>query len=323
MSNPIGGFFGEEVNLTGNQPPHEKAFFLNTGRACLNLMLRTIKPSKVYLPYYTCDALLEPFVLNKVSFSFYNLNEDLEPLTLPDLGHNEFIVYINYFGLKESIVKKLINIYSEKLIIDNSQAFFSIHESKNFSFNTARKYFGVPDGAYLYSPIEFSETFEPNSRIKTDHLVLRKRGIQEQAFKAFSEYESTLDCEIYAGSEFSKSVLRRINYEDVKKTRISNFKLYHQVLNEFNIFPIDAGQLESVVPFCYPLSLNSIPKLELLYSENIFVPVFWKDVINRRLKGFKFEEKFTLNTLSLPVDHRYSSQDILFVTDKIFELILK
>ena len=58
MKNEIGGYFQLELNK--DREYHDKAIALNTGRNALEYILRAKIFKKIYLPFYTCDVLLEP-----------------------------------------------------------------------------------------------------------------------------------------------------------------------------------------------------------------------------------------------------------------------
>src|SRR5215218_6237743 len=120
---PIGGFFELELPASG-KPYHSKALALSTGRACIRLMLQNLFISKCYVPYYACETLYDPFRAENISFEFYEINELLEPRELPVLKENEYILYINYFGIKFSAIDHLIEKYGNKLLIDNTHFFF-------------------------------------------------------------------------------------------------------------------------------------------------------------------------------------------------------
>ena len=62
----IGGYFSLE--LPKYEEYHKDAIRLNTGRNCLEYILRARRYSKVYIPYYTCEVILgSPFL----PFSLY------------------------------------------------------------------------------------------------------------------------------------------------------------------------------------------------------------------------------------------------------------
>ena len=96
--NSIGGYNqleirkGEEYHCKGN------VLRLNTGRNALELILRIRKYSKIYIPYYSCDAILEPIIKLGLTYEFYSINKYLEPLfDYNCINTNECFLYINYF----------------------------------------------------------------------------------------------------------------------------------------------------------------------------------------------------------------------------------
>ena len=74
--NPIGGYFSLE--LTVKECCHPNALALNTGRNCLEYVLRCRKYSKVFIPYYTCGVVMEPFHKLGVAYEYYHINQQLE-----------------------------------------------------------------------------------------------------------------------------------------------------------------------------------------------------------------------------------------------------
>ena len=63
----IGGYF--ELELPKGEEYHKSALSLNSARNCFEYILRVRKYKKVYLPYYTCEVILEP--LKKLNIQYY------------------------------------------------------------------------------------------------------------------------------------------------------------------------------------------------------------------------------------------------------------
>ena len=72
----IGGFFELELPAQG-RGYHPAAIALSTGRACISLTLECEKPSRVFIPYYCCDALFDPMEKMGIDCEFYAINEAL------------------------------------------------------------------------------------------------------------------------------------------------------------------------------------------------------------------------------------------------------
>jgi len=278
-------------------------------------MIKYLSPKKVYLPYYTCDAVLEPFIKADVQFEYYSINEKLEPETFPELVSDEYFLYIDYFGIKGNVIQNLIGIYGDKLIIDNTHNFFWKTESNNWAFTSARKYFGIPDGAYLYSPVKISDDIPRFRDISISHHLNRLLGNQEIAFKQYVEYEKKLSSEVFRVSEYSERILNNLDYENIAESRKSNFRELHNGLKKYNTLSIEINP--DAIPFCYPFLPSKKILLQDLHKRKIFIPQYWKDVNERGSDGFEFEKDFSSRLLPLPMDHRYSRKEMLFVADVI------
>ncbi|MEX0597314.1 MAG: hypothetical protein WD512_12540 [Candidatus Paceibacterota bacterium] len=313
----IGGFFELELNK-GNNEYHPEAIKLSTGRACISYILKETKCQKIYVPFYCCDALFEPMIENNVEFEFYPLSENLELIKDIFLKEGEFLMYCDFFGIKSNYAKQLHSIYKEKLILDETHSFFKAGAIANFSFTSARKYFGVPDGAFLLSSEPLGKNNFPRfNDISVQHLVDRLVGKQNIAFKEYQEYESSLGSSIYAMSIVSELLLSNISFEEVRNTRNKNFQFYLQKFSSINQLDVE----NSKDCFCYPLLLNKRIDKKELYKCGLFVPSLWNDVLTRKnADDFPLESKFSAEILPLPIDHRYTPKDLDILVEKIFQL---
>lgn len=318
----IGGFFELEI-ANGNSLFHDEAIKLSTGRACLNYVLQVIKPIKVYVPFYCCDALFEPMILNKIEYEFYKINENLEIENLPDLKPNELIIYCDFFGVKSSYTQSLISIYGNKLIIDNSHSFYQKQQGdNNVSFTTARKYFGVPDGAFLYMPNNYkvNKPLNRNTKVSIKHNVNSLLGLQDLAYSEFTKYEKSLNSNIDKISIISEKILKTVNYKMVREIRNKNFDFYRKEFHELNTLKIEKNEEDC---FCYPLLLETPINKTDLFKDKIYIPSYWNDTTKRsNSSNFKFETKISNQLLPLPIDHRYDENDLRKVVEVIKNKII-
>lgn len=311
----IGGYFGLEIPK-GSETFHHTPFAFKSGRSALHFILDHIKPSLVYIPYYTCNALVDSFEAANANFKFYKINDQLEPEELPDLGENEYFLYINYYDVKRSYSERLSERYGDKLIIDCSQAFFMKGNGVSWYFNSCRKFFGVPDGSYVYVPA--SSNAQPvqnrNEGYKVDHLLQRFNGHTRDGYQAFLENEMLLGTDISGMSQLSEYLLSNVDYAAAANKRKKNYKFLHEVYRGINHLNLDP---EAEAPMYYPLLLSYSSNRELLYSRDVFIPVFWKDVIKRNLPGFEREHRITENLYPLPIDHRYTEEEMKVMVEAL------
>lgn len=291
-------------------PYHDTPYVMKSGRSALHYLLHLLQPELVYVPYYTCDALIEPFDVSGTKYRFYEVNELLEPVAFPELGKGEYFLYVNYMDLKRDTVMDLTAHYGDQLIVDCSQAFFMKGNEVAWLFNSCRKFFGVPDGSYMYIPAQAQVPVVEarNHSYLVEHLLQRRQGLVSDGYRSFQQNEDMMNCEISAMSHYTEDVLSAIDYDEVINTRRGNFKYLHERLagiNRMNIRLHDAA-----VPICYPLLLEEVIDKNIFYKDSIFIPTFWQDVLNRNIEGYETEKSITKRLLPLPIDHRYSTDDM-------------
>jgi hypothetical protein len=304
----IGGFIELEF-YNGKGPYHTNAIKLATGRACLRLLLETYKPRMVYLPYYTCNTLIDPLIITKTPFRFFEIDKNLNPLFSKKLKDNEYLLYINYLDLKNSRIAQLEKEHGSKLIIDNTHAFYhKKYKQATASFNSCRKFFGVPDGGYLYLKKEINRKLRKNENYAMEHLLSRAIGKTEVYYNQFLENEDKLSSQIDVMSSLSETILDYIDYLYCKKKRIENFHFLHEHLSKHNQFLID---LESIgVPYAYPFLPAKFIDRSKFYNKRVFISTLWLDILNRGHKGFQTEKYLSANLLPLPIDQRYGEKEM-------------
>jgi hypothetical protein len=309
--NSIGGYF--ELELRKGEEYHKNAYRLNTGRNALELILKIKQYKKVYIPYYTCDVLLEPLNKLKIDYEFYSIDENLEPIFNCNITkENEGFLYINYFGLKDSFISNLSLSY-KNLIIDNSQAFYAFPKPSIPTFYSCRKYFGVPDGAYLYmegvSELDFPLDYS-SKRFK--HLLKRIEFGAESGYKDFKTNENSLIGQpIMQMSKLTKALLCNIDYKFARKKRIENFLILQEKLYKYNGLKIKLDN--KCVPMVYPFLTNKTNLRQKLIENKIFIASYWNNVINWSNTD-SLEYKYATQLVPLPVDQRIDRNkiDVLF-----------
>lgn len=315
----IGGYFELELN-EGQSSYHTKALFaLKNGRACLRYILETTRPKKIYIPYYSCHVILEPIQQMSIQYEFYEIDNQLTIKNNINIQNQELILYINYFGLKSNYCNKLEKKYAHQLIIDNTHAFFlkPNQESKTWYFNSCRKYFGVPDGAYLYAPkeiISVSQNLKTNTNYSVKHLLKRLNYTARNGYQDFLDNEELLDNNLELMSKFSFLLLSHVDYQKVSIIRRNNFLFLHTYLDENNQLSHLCQHLEKQTPFSYPYKPKHPIKQQILWENKIFVPILWKECNSNK---YKYEKDLAENILHIPIDHRYDAKDMKEIITKI------
>lgn len=317
MINSIGGFF--EMELRHGEHYHQNALKLNTARNCLEYLLRARNYKKIFIPYYTCEVILEPIKKIQIEYDFYHINQELEPVKDYKLLDHEAFLYINYFGLKQEAVVNLFNNYGTNLIVDNSQAFYAEPVNGIDAFFSARKFFGVPDGAYLYTNKYLKEDIEQDfSYMRMVHLLKRIDIGAELGYEDFKKDEALLNNQpIKKMSILTDKLLRSIDYNFIRQQRINNYKLLDKYLQTSNRLKLNFDELS--VPMVYPyLSNNKNLKNELIQNK-IFVATYWNNVLEWSDRD-SIECELVENLLPLPIDQRYNSENMMQIVHLILDI---
>lgn len=323
INNTIGGFFELELPATVKEY-HSGAYRFNLARNALSAYLEAVNCKKVYLPAYCCASLANSLSKHGIEYDFYNINEHFEPLKLPILNYGEHFLYVDYFGVKSQAIPPLLEKYGNRLIIDNSQSFFSKSSFQACNIYSARKFFGVPDGAYLYTPEDTLIEFElKSSQYSTQHLTQRIEHGPEHSYPLYRESERLLkETGTAQMSSLSQRILSTINYDTVIERRRSNFNTIHHKLSHINLLsnPI-SDELnitdQTVAPMIYPLVVENGNLLRKhLINNKIFVAKYWEDVLSNGYRS-DIEEFYTENLIPLPIDQRYDTKQMLHIINMI------
>ena len=145
----IGSFIELDIRNTGEYFSNSKNVArLNTARSGIYYALRLLKADTLYLPYYMCPSV-KSFLANKgIKLHYYNVDEELMPIRF-EPSKDSAVMISNYFGAISANKLELMSSQYEKVIIDNSQAFFTQPIAGCINVYSPRKFFGVPDGSYV------------------------------------------------------------------------------------------------------------------------------------------------------------------------------
>lgn len=314
----IGGYF--ELELPRHRHfIHDDGVLLNSGRCALEFVLRSLGiVSRVWIPFYTCEVILEPIHKLGIPYSFYHIDGNLEIKDNISLGADEYLLYTNYFGLKDFYVNKIADKYGKHLIIDNSQSWFSEPIVGLNTIYSPRKFVGVPDGgvAYFSSSVDVPFLEQDCSCEKFSHLLIRiDKGPTEGYFDFRINSEKIKGQNINLMSKLTFRILSSIDFNLIKKRRWSNYEYLHgmlKTLNQIN-FPCENG---GSCPMVYPYKTDDLTLRKKLIANKVYVATYWPNVFDWVGKG-EIEYDLATTIIPLPIDQRYGIREM----DRIVKII--
>jgi len=148
MGKEYGGYLPFQIEQHLEYYPNAGRY--SCGRAAIAAALEIKRPLKVYTPLYMCESLIDVYKHVGIEYEYYNLDENFLPIGVK-VNTGELILWPYYYGaILPTSVESVIERYRDRLILDNTQAFFYKSDCI-MAIYSCRKFFGVPDGGYLCS----------------------------------------------------------------------------------------------------------------------------------------------------------------------------
>ena len=179
----IGGYIEFETYY-GNE--FHNCIRLNCGRNCLAYLIEARKIQRIHLPYYLCSSVREVCAKYGVDIHYYHINEDFTPIIDFTIAITDYFYLVNYYGQIPNTYIENLNQEIKNLIVDNSQAFFQLPVSGIDTLYTCRKFFGVPDGAYLYTDAKLDRELDRDISFKRMNYLLARFEMNASDF--YPEY---------------------------------------------------------------------------------------------------------------------------------------
>lgn len=317
----IGGYFQLELP-SENTGYHQSAQLYQSARAAFRALLQAGRPTRVFIPKYICDAIIPPLHEEKINYEWYELDASLDVPNSVALKDDEWLLYVNYFGVCQAQVERLLERYpSKQIVFDFSQAFFDLSKPHALAtIYSPRKFFGVPDGGLLLSSIDVSppQVQDTKSQYRMSHLLKRLWGKPERGYPDYLLAEDSLeDSTPMLMSGLTQSLLRSIDYQSIQETRTQNFNYLHTRLESKNALVINETNL--VAPLCYPFLTKNKRLRNFLLENRVFIPKFWGDAEKRM--STEWSEKMINGLLPLPIDQRYGQEEMERIISLITEFL--
>ena len=299
---------------------HEDALALNCGRGALEYLCEAKQIEKLYLPYFVCSSVPNLCKRIGVDYSFYRIDEEFEPLFDMQLGNHEWLYIVNFYGQLDNDYLLNLKEKFENVIIDNAQSYFQMPVEGTYTIYTCRKFFGVSDGAILYTDKFVDRELERDESFDRMHFLLGR--YERTANEFYQEYVANNKLFATEGvkrmSYLTENLLRGIDYDQVAKIRQDNFECLHKELGCLN-----GLELKSVYgAFMYPFLIENGAQIrKKLQAQKIYIPTLWPNVLEE-CTACTLEYRYAADILPIPVDQRYGEKDMQYLVEVIKECLI-
>lgn len=312
----IGGYLGLDEPM--GKEYHLNLIPLNTARNALIYVVKSKKIEKVYIPYFLCESVSGVLEREGCSYEQYHISPSFLPCLDKKLEKNEYLYFVNYYGMFDN--EQIIELKEKygNIIVDNVHAFFQTPIFGVDTIYSCRKFFGVPDGAYLSTNTPINEELDIDaSRDRMTHVLGRYE--EENASRYYSNFKANDAAfkqeKLKLMSKLTHNLLSSIDYEKVKAKREENYKYLEEKLNDKNVLNIK----KPVGPYAYPFYIkNGMQIKKQLAEKKIYVATLWPNALC--LDG-TIEKDYAENILPLPVDQRYDRDDMKRIVEELLKCL--
>lgn len=309
------------------QFPKGKEFFtgdgvarLNSGRAAICHAVRILGCNVVYLPYYECEAVRRYLIMQGITVRYYRLDSTFSPVLFSP-ENNAAVVIVNYFGIMSKRRMEMIASRFHNVIIDNAQAFFAPPVADCLNVYSARKFVGVPDGAYVVGEHanQSLESYPRDYSSDTASFMLRRieYGCDADTYQLRMENEKRLDeADIRTMSVLTRTILDGTDYDEIQDKRKKNFFTACKLFGSINKIDPLMQYRDDCVPMVYPLEIEDDQLMVKMHENKLYQGHWWRYLL-KEVEEDSFEYWLSRYMIPITIDQRYGEKELCFARQLI------
>lgn len=316
----IGSFIELQLNsgkefYAGDRYADMQIARLNSGRAGIYHAAVCLACKRVYLPHYQCETVRDFLQKKGIDVRYYFLDETFTPLLrAEDVEQDAAVVLVNYYGVSGAARMSALAKKYNRVILDNSQAFFAKPISGCMNVYSARKFVGVPDGAYVIGKDVAAQADGYAQGYSSDTaLFLLQRleyGCEGKTYASRTLNETRIDNEdVLKMSPLTRKILDGTDYAAIVQKRKENFAYASTLFAEMNRIDPLQYYTEDAVPMVYPLVTEREGVLERLLQHKHFQGRWWA-YVTKETPIESFENKISRQIIPITIDQRYGKAEL-------------
>lgn len=316
MLREMGGYF-ELEHFTGVEY-HEGALALDCARNGLAYLIEARQIPSLWIPSFLCasiDNVCKKYGLNVKHYEIVaNFAPDYESI---ELDSSDYLYLVDYYGqLSDEDIIAAREMSGGRLIVDEVMAFFRWPLIGVDTIYSCRKFFGVSDGAYLYTNARIDRKLATDESHSRMGFVLGRyeRPANDFFHEASANNGAFAEHDIRLMSPLTHNILRAVDYPSVARRRRRNFEFAASMLDEINeLSPIAVDGA-----FMYPLLVRDGAKArKQLQARKIYISTLWPYATSHEgLSG-----KYARDILPIIIDQRYDTNDITYECSVVREVL--
>lgn len=289
---------------------------LNSGRAAIWHAFRLTGASAIWIPFYQCDTVRDFLLRKNCRVKYYRIDSEFNPVGL-EPEDNEAVLLVNYYGVMSH--RRMFSLVSGycNVIVDNSQAFFAAPVENAYSVYSARKFVGVPDGAYVIGngAEMYTDEYPQGYSSDTSAFLLQRieYGCEGVAYENRMKNEHRIDSEdVCLMSKLTHTILDGMDYASVINKRSDNFDYAVSLFADVNRLDVLKYYDGVCVPMVYPLVVEDDSLLARLLENKHFQGHWWSYLCDE-MPSDSFEYWLSRYMIPITIDQRYGKEEIDFI----------
>ncbi|WP_148362923.1 hypothetical protein [Olsenella massiliensis] len=301
----IGGYF--ELERFSGREYHEGALALNCARSCLAYLVEARAITSMWVPRYLCGSVEATLLSLGVRVRPYDVAADLRPdYGTVDVSENDYLYLVDYYGqLLDQDIREAAGRCDGRIVIDEVMAFFRRPLPHLDTLYSCRKFFGVADGAYLYTDARVGRELPSCQSYDKMGFVLARCELpaNDHYPESAANNKRFVSEPVSWMSPITHNILRAVDYADVATRRQENFDHLAKRLDGMNELAVRS----TYGAFMYPLLIEGGAALRRrLQEQRLYVSTLWGNATE--LPGVA--GRYAKDILPLPVDQRYTTDDM-------------
>ncbi len=256
--------------------------FENSATNLISNIINSLKIKSITIPSFLCEEILIAVKLCEIKISYYDLDEDYNPILKENHIKSDCLFICDYFGYPIKISKELKFILwqtKKPIIIDRSHSLLAGFESDNnkiislrnnlFYVFSLRKFFPTINGAIL-----IKNKNEKDFEIK--EFITGKKNL-------FITFFSILIKTFLASNSFGRKILVKRQLKKISKNN-NGLNGYNLTRPNLNNFKISLGYCTFIFDFRNKFYLND-KTLKLISSQRLENLIETKKILSELLKS--------------------------------------
>ncbi len=319
----------------------------DSGRSAIRVAVRALglmAGDTILVPAYVCESVLAAFELEGIQIVFYSVGPRLQVSleAISDISINaQAILVIDFFGFTSELRTSLNELSAKglKIIYDISHSLIEVITKPigyvDVYIASLRKLLPIPDGGLVWLRKEYDRRPDlPNevcnhAEMRVAAMILKAIWLQQQheekpRFREmFLEAEALLDnctCITHA-SHVTETLLPLLDFGYLFNRRRDNYSTLVAFSSDWpgDVRPVYGSLQPDECPLGFPIITPNRDELRnFLIQHRVFPPIHW--VLDENVFcEFPTSLKMSREILTIPCDHRYGIDEMMYVDHVIKE----